>query len=166
MQAHSETPLLYQPLTTRKSIYPAWVIIKSSPLPTVVHRADIGNDICALLLSSQHALSIPSLLDNVAESLSWILETAPLPIAAACHNIVRILYLTSIPGSNVYLFDAHVKIVLAVVVDFLICAWDEALEKALIASHAYLQQHWEGRFTSVPFKSELLDIYEFLSQAC
>jgi hypothetical protein len=75
-----------------------------------------------LLLSSQHALSIPSLLDNVAESLSWILETAPLPIAAAYHNIVRILYLASIPGSNVYLFNACVKIVLAAVVDFLICA--------------------------------------------
>jgi hypothetical protein len=118
MQENSETPLLYQPLTTRRSIYPAWVIIKSSPLPTVVHRTDIGNDICALLLSSQRAVNIPSLLNNVAESLSWILETAPLPIVAAYHNIVRILYLASIPGSNVYLFDAHLKIVLAVVVDF------------------------------------------------
>jgi hypothetical protein len=163
MQENSETPLLYQPLTTRRSMYPAWVIIKSPPLPTVVRRADIGNDICALLLSSQHALSIPSLLNNVAESLSWILETAPLPIAAAYCNIVRILYLASIPGSNVYLFDAHLKIVLAAVVDFLSCTLDEK-EGVLIASDLYLQQRWEGRLTFVPFKEVLLDIYKFLSQ--
>jgi hypothetical protein len=163
MRENSEAPLLYQPLTTRRSIYPAWVIIKSSPLPTVVRRTDIGNDICALLLSSQRAVNIPSLLNNVAESLSWILETAPHPIAAAYHNIVKILYLASIPGSNVYLFDAHLKIVLGAVVDFLSCTLHEK-EGVLIASDLYLQQHWGGRLTIAPFKEVLLDIYKFLSQ--
>jgi hypothetical protein len=104
----SETPLLCQPLTSRRSLYPTWVIIKSSPLPTVV---DLGNDICALLLSSWHTIGFPSLLDNIAESLSWMIETAPLPFVAAYHNIVKMLYLACIPGSNVHLFDAHVKLV-------------------------------------------------------
>ena len=68
----ADTPILYQPLSTRRNRYLTWVIIKSSPLPTVVQRADLGNDICATLLSTRRAINIPNLLDNVAQSLSWI----------------------------------------------------------------------------------------------
>jgi hypothetical protein len=134
----------------------------SSPLPIVVRCADLGNDICALLLSSRRAIGIPSLLDNVAESLSWMLETAPFPIASAYSSIEKMHYLACIPGSTMHLLDVHVKIVLAAVVKILTCAWEEALQGALIALHAYLQVCWENRFTSVPFKGVLLDIHEYL----
>jgi hypothetical protein len=104
-------------------------------------------------------------LDNVAESLSWIFQTAPLPFAAAYCNILNMLYLACFPESTVHLLDAHQKIALAAVVDFLVS--DEAyatLEAAILASSAYLQQCWDGRFASVPFKEILLDIYDYLTQ--
>ena len=104
-------------------------------------------------------------MDNVAESLSWIFQTAPLPFAAAYCNILNMLYLACFPESTVHLLDAHQKIALAAVVDFLVS--DEAyatLEAAVLASSAYLQPRWDGRFASVPFKEELLDIYDYLTQ--
>jgi hypothetical protein len=75
------------------------------------------------------------------------------------------LYLACFPESTVHLLDAHQKIALAAVVDFLVS--DEAyatLEAAILASSAYLQQCWDGRFASVPFKEILLDIYDYLTQ--
>jgi hypothetical protein len=132
----ADTPILYQPLSTRRNRYPTWVIIKSSPLPVVVQRADLGNDICAMLLSTRQAINIPNLLDNVAESL------LPLPFSAAYHNVLNMLYSACFPESTVHLFDAHRKIALATVVDFLVS--DEAyamLEAVVLASSPYLQQH-------------------------
>jgi hypothetical protein len=76
------------PLTTRRNRYPTWGIIKSSPLPMVVCCVGLGNDICVSLLP----VGIPILLDDVVESLSWILDTAPLPFVAAYHNVVKMLY--------------------------------------------------------------------------
>ena len=76
------------------------------------------------------------------------------------------LYSAIFPESTVHLFDAHRKIALATVVDFLVS--DEAyamLEAVVLASSPYLQQQWEGRFASVPFKEVLLDIYDYLTQA-
>jgi hypothetical protein len=91
--------------------------------------------------------------------------TAPLPFAAAYHNVLKMLSLAGSPESTVHLFDAHLKIALATVVDFFVSDGTYAtLGAALMASSAYLQQHWEGRFSHNPFKEVLLDTYEFLTQ--
>jgi hypothetical protein len=84
---------------------------------------------------------------------------------AAYHNVIKMLSLACSPESTVHLFDAHLKIALAAVVDFLVSDGAYAtLEAVLIASSAYLQEHWAGRFSYVPFKEVLLDTYEFLTQ--
>ncbi len=85
--------------------------------------------------------------------------------ATAYYNVLNMLYLACIPESTVHLFNAHLKIGLAAVVDFLVFDGTYAmLDAALTAPSPYLQQRWEGRFASVPFKKVLLDIYDFLTQ--
>jgi hypothetical protein len=69
--------------------------------------------------------------DNVAESLTWLLETAPIPFAACYHNDLKVLCLACIPDSNIYLLDARLKIVLAAVVELVISGWNTRLARTL-----------------------------------
>jgi hypothetical protein len=77
---------------------------------------------------------------------------------------LKVLCLACIPDSNIYLFDAHLKIVLAAVVDFAISGCNTRLARVILEPQMYLLQCWQGRFAHVPFKELLLDIYEFLAQ--
>lgn len=99
------TPLLCQPPTTRRNTYAKWLIIKSSPLHKVVRRVNIGTDICASLLLTWHAIA-PTVWDNVAKSLSWLMEDAALPFSGCCRKVLKVLYFACIPDSDVHLFDA------------------------------------------------------------
>jgi hypothetical protein len=157
-------PLIYQPLTTRRYRYPTWIIIISPPIATVIERAYLGNEICSSLLSRHLAVGVPSILNNVAKSLSWILVDAPLPFPACYRNIVSVLHLACIPESDLHLNNAHVRIVLGAVVELLVTDQPASLERALIATKLYLEERWRGRFSFVPFKDILLDVYEFLYQ--
>jgi hypothetical protein len=158
------TPLLYQPLTTRRSRYPNWLIVRTKPLPTVIRRTSVGNDVCAVLLSTRRAISVPSVLENVAECLTWLLYDAPLPYSVCYHNIVQVLHLASHPDVNLHTFDSHQKIILVAVVELLIPGSNSRLEEALQASQHYVQQHWGARLPFVSFKEVLIDLHDFLIQ--
>jgi hypothetical protein len=138
----TNAPLLYQLITTKRSRYPTWLIIDSFPLPVVIRCIDLGNDICSSLLSTQCALVIPSLLNSVAESLSWLLETALIPFAAWYQNVLKVVCLACFPDSNIYLFDTHLEIVLAAVADFVISGWNTRLARVLLDSQMHLLQCW------------------------
>ena len=112
MEEGNAPPLVYSSFRTRQRSYPQWIIIHSSPLPTPVQRASIGNEFCSALLSSHHAVEVPPSMNNVADSLGWFLSEAPYPLNQLYHIVVKQLYLSCQSGSHINLSDFHNKTIL------------------------------------------------------
>jgi hypothetical protein len=65
------------------------VLLRSSPIPTVIKRSYVGNNLCQDLLGSSHAIAVPLLVNDIAESLPWLLWEAPFPLTT-CYALIAI----------------------------------------------------------------------------
>ena len=86
-QLQEQSPLLYSSLTTRRSSYPTWVLVVSSPFPHVIRRTDLGNEVAQLLFSSNRAFQVPPYVNDISTSMPWLLESAPIPLFY-CYKLV------------------------------------------------------------------------------
>jgi hypothetical protein len=107
-------PLIYTSLSTRRSSYPTWMLIKSSPTPHIVRRSDLGNEATELLFSMNRAVQVPPLVNDVAESLDWLAHSAPLPLAYCRRTIIVCLEEVCDFNSRSYIhpLNAHFSIMM------------------------------------------------------
>jgi hypothetical protein len=163
----SEAPLLYTHLTTRSSSYPKWILVKSRPLPIAIRRSDLGNDVCSVLLSSQRAVIVPPGVNNVADSLGWLLADAPFQVASCYRIVVQQLYFSCLPDNPfLHPFNTHLKIVLMAMMSFISIAESgqdtyymvmESLKKEIV-------HRWGHRLAFSQFNEVILESYNYLLQ--
>lgn len=156
----SDANLFYSSLSTRRATYPTWVLLTRSSIPTLIKRSDVGNEVCQVLLSSHSALPVPPLVNDIAESLSWLLTEGPNPFVH-CHAIIA-KCLLRVCRHQIHPAQAHFKITLAAM-SFLMkffapIVHDDAIE----ALRSYLQDRWGESISFVGFRYLLFDSYRFL----
>lgn len=163
--SQNEVPLLYRALTTRRSSYPTWILLCSSPLPIPVKRTHLGNDICSMLVSSQRAVIVPPSISNIADSLGWLLVNAPFPLATCYGTVVKQLYFACLPTSHhIHPFNAHEKILLIAISSFINSACEETYYTTIQSLKRYINSRWGHRIPFVPFNEAVLETYGFLKE--
>jgi hypothetical protein len=160
-------PLIYTSLSTHRSSYPTWVLIKSSPTPHIVRRSDLGNEATELLFSMNRAVQVPPLVNDVAESLDWLVHSVPLPLAYCRRTIIVCLeeVCDFNSRSHIHLLNAHFSIMMvamSTVLDnfFPASVTDEAKE----VTRDYMLMRWgNNRMHLVGFRNILLECYHFIN---
>jgi hypothetical protein len=158
-------PLIYRPLSTRHSSYPAWVMIKTSPTPSAIKASVLGNDIAQALLSCGRALQVPPMANDIAAVLPWLLERAPSPLKLAYHSVAVNLYLVCdfhsihhVPPNR-----AHLRISLVVTNVILYgCFHQQIYDVAKAFVTNYLSNRWGDRLTFAGMKFILLELYSLI----
>jgi hypothetical protein len=121
-QQNHQYPLIFGPLSTRRSSYPTWVMMYSHSLPYAIKLSDLHNNaVVQALLGSERVLPVPCIVDDIAESLRWLLEVEVFPLSPFYMLVVTQLLLVCDWQSPFYVhpYDAHYKIMLIVVKNFL-----------------------------------------------
>ena len=157
----SDAPPFYSSLSTRRSTYPTWVLLTSSSIPTLIKRSDVGNDICQVLLSSHCALPVPPLVDDIAETLSWLLTEAPFPFATAYASIARCLL--CVCQHQIHPVEAHFKITMIAMSNILLVFPPVLYDHAMEELRRYLQNRWGERISFAGFRNILFDSYDFIN---
>lgn len=163
----TQAPLLYTSLSTRRSSFPSWLLIISSPTPHVIKRSDLGNEVSELLINSNRALQVPPLVNDIAESMQWLLTQAPVPLSYCYRAVaVNLLFVCDFTGEyHIYPYDAHLKIAM-VCMNKLVYSFLHR-EVVVVANEAvtnYLTNRWGDRIHLVGFQRILLDAYNYLLQ--
>ncbi len=60
-----------------------WILLKHSAvgvMPVLICHVDIGNKLTQAPLASNHAVPVPPLVNDIAESLQWLLSEASIPL--------------------------------------------------------------------------------------
>jgi hypothetical protein len=152
-QLEDQAPLLYSSLTTRRSSYPTWVLVVSSPFPHVIEKL---NKVAHLLLSSNHAFDASPYVDDIAAAMPWLLESAPIPLSYCYKSIaINLCFVCDIHGDNhIPLSEAHLKI-LQVCFTVLLHCFIEAPYGNVLKHHigsGYLYFSIAGRTYGISFK--------------
>ncbi len=74
---HHPAPVIYSALTTRRSSYPKWVFLKSPSIPVLMKHINLSDNAYRTLLSLQHAVIVPPILNNVVDCLGLLLWHVP-----------------------------------------------------------------------------------------
>jgi hypothetical protein len=135
-------------------------------LPYALKLSDLhSNATVQALLGSDRVLPVPSIVDDIVDSLSWLLEAEVFPLSPFYRLVVTQLLLVCDWQSPVHIhpYDAHYKIILCVARNFLRryfarCIFHEAVE--LVTSH--LREFWGARITFGGFKNVLSEVVEMI----
>ena len=155
-------PLTYCPLSTRRSSYPSWVMLKGLSTPIVIKTSDLhSNEPVQVLLSSDQVFPVPSIVNDIAEVLSWMLDVNNFPLQfaylAVLFHLLHVCDWQSPLHTSPY--DAHFKISLVVAERILWKAFHPVIISEvmdLICLH--LIENWGARITFAGFQNILMDI--------
>ena len=123
-------PLFFGPLSTQRSSYPTWVMMYSHSLPYAIKLSDLQNNaVVQALLGSERVLPVPRIVDDIAESLRWLLEDEVFPLSPFYRLVVTQLLLVCDWQSpfHVHPYDAHYKIIWVVTKHFLQKYFDRSI---------------------------------------
>jgi hypothetical protein len=165
-QQNHHYPLIFGPLSTRRSSYPTWVMVYSHSLPYAIKLSDLHNNATVqALLGSDHVLPVPCIVDDIADSLSWLLEVEVFPLSLFYRLVVTQLLLVCDWQSpfHIHPYDAHYKIILFVARNFLQkyfapCIFHEAVDLVTI----HLRESWGARITFGGFQNILMEVLEMI----
>lgn len=162
------SPLILTSLSTRRRSYPKWILISSFPLPTPILCTSIGNDVCDLLLSCHRAIVVPPSMNNVADSLIWILNGAPFPFASCYHTVVKELYWWCQAGCSINpsASDAQKKIIVLAMcslIDSTKCD-EPTLVMVLDSVKREIENQRAERLPFISFDNAILTIFSYLRE--
>jgi hypothetical protein len=162
---HDDTPLLYSSMSTRRSSFPSWILIRSSPMPHIIRRSDLSNEATRLLISSGRALQVPPQVNDIAESLSWLMTSdAPVPLRSCFRGISVGLGLVCDFESSAHIhpLDAHLKIAAIAMNNMMaeFCPTFHSEANGIIM--LYMHSRWGNQLSFVGFKRLLLDCYLYV----
>ncbi len=108
----SSLPLLYRPLCTRRSSYPKYIILINGGSPIPVRHGVLGHEISSALVNSGRAKDVPPVVDDIAETLCWLLEArSPIPLQCIFNMISsHLLRVCDIRTHHIHPFKAHFKL--------------------------------------------------------
>ena len=156
--------MIYSALTTRRSTYPTWILIKGDPMLVAIKRVYLGNEISESLISSRRAVVVPPMVDDIAEALTWILWDAPQPIGCSYALIIINLYdICTFGSTSMHIREAHFRLTLMAMSCVLYSYFSHTQHaKAMILLTNHLNHQWGQRIHLVGFKNLLLDSYTLL----
>jgi len=148
-QQNHQYPLIFGPLSTWRSSYPTWVMMYSHSLPYAIKLSNLQNNaVVQALLGSEHILPVPRIVDDSAESLRWLLEDEVFPLSPFYKVVVTQLLLVCDWQSpfHVHPYDAHYKIILIVVKNFLRKYFARSIfREAVDLVTLHLRESWGGQ---------------------
>jgi hypothetical protein len=166
----NNTPLLYTSLSTRRCSYPNYIMLLNATTPIPIKRQILGNDVCLSLVTSGRAVPLPPLVDDIADTLSWLQEiNSPMHLRciynAVSFNLLRVCILDE---AHIHPLDAHYELAL-IATDILIQTHFPAeFDGNIIAwVSSHLDFCWgHHRLHLVPFSTIIRDIYAYLNEVC
>jgi hypothetical protein len=165
-QPNHQYPLIFGPLSTRRSSYPTWVMMYSHSLPYAIKLSDVQNNaVVQASLGSDRVLPVPRIVDDIAESLRWLLEDEVFPLSPFYKVVVTQLLLVCDWRSpfHVHPYDAHYKIISIVVKRFLQKYFDRSIfHEAINSVTLHLRESWGARITFGGFKNVLMEVLEMI----
>jgi hypothetical protein len=104
-KSHDDALLVYSSLSTHRSTYPTWVLVRSLTIPT-------ANNLCQDLFSCSHAIAVPPLVNDIAESLTWLLREVQCSLAISYDTIAINLQYVCECNNNGHTqpFESHFKL--------------------------------------------------------
>jgi hypothetical protein len=105
-----DLPLFCSSLSICDSHNPCWFMLKIGPLPVFIMWSDIGSKMFQILISSNHVVADPAIMNNIADSLTWLLSfEAPHLLQVSYHGIAQSFHLVCEFRSlaHIHPLDAH-----------------------------------------------------------
>jgi hypothetical protein len=165
-QQNHQYPLIFGPLSTRHSSYPTWVMMYSHSLPYAIKLSNLQNNaVVQALLGSERVLPVPHIVDDIAESLRWLLEDEVFPLSSFYKVMVTQLLLVCDWKSpfHVHPYDAHYKIISIVAKRFLQKYFDHSIfHEVIYLVTLHLRESWGARITFGGFKNVLMEVLEMI----
>lgn len=165
MMSESDKALLYSSLTTRRSSYPTWILIKAKPFPAVIKRLYLGNQLTQVLLASDRAVAIPPVVDDIADSLTWLLRDAPSPLKS-CYVCVlanlRWVCCDRNDKRHIPPHEAHARIAVIAMSRVVRETIPSMYFEALNYVRNFMVHTWGDRISFAGFQAILMDCYQFL----
>jgi hypothetical protein len=146
--------------------YCTWVLIKSSPLPVFIRRSHLGDEVFLLLLASNRALSVPPLLNEIVESLTWLLMEAPLSLRVCYHSVSKALQLVCDCRDSAHIDprEAHEKITMIVMSNVMSAFSPRFYPSAHDLLKSYIRSRWGEGISFVGFRTLLIECYNFIKK--
>jgi len=134
------------------------VVIKSTPLPVFVRRSHFCNEVFSLLIALNHALSVPPLVNDIAEALTWLLVEAPFPLRVCYRGVSMALLLVCDcrDRAHIHPLDAHEKIAMIAMSNVMDAFSPRFYLNAHDVVKSYIRSRWGEGISFVGFKHLLL----------
>jgi len=165
-QPNPQHPLIFGQLSTRRSSYTTWVMMYSHSLPYAIKLSDLQNDaVVQALLGLDRVLPVPRIVDDIAESLRWLLEDETFPLSPFYKVVVTQLLLVCDWQSIFHVdpYDAHYTIISIVAQRFLEKYFDRSIyREAINLVTLHLRESWGARITFGGFKNVLMEVLEMI----
>lgn len=165
-QSGDPVPFYFSSLSTRRSRYPIWLVIRSTPAPQVMKRSELGNEVTEILIHSNRALPVPPLVNDIASALSWLVDTAPTPLLLCCYRLIarNLLFVCDVNcNHHIHPVVAHQIIALLCMASILFdCYPREIYAAAYEAVRAFITMRWGDRIQFAGFRNILSEGYMFV----
>jgi hypothetical protein len=134
-------------------------------MPTIIKRCDLGNEFCQMLLDMNGAVAIPPHVNDIADTLPWLLQDAPIPLLLTYRVVaVNLGYVCDWSGSiHIHPYDAHFKIASNAMSKVLNQFFSPVIyNDAMNLLRSYFADRWGDGISFAGFKVILLESYQLI----
>jgi hypothetical protein len=111
------------------------------------------------LLLSRHAVSLPPMVNDIADVLYWLQEIdSPVPLRCTYNVMERNLLRVCInDDEHIHRYEAHSQLAIFATLILFRTYFGQDDITSLALARAYLEAHWGKQMSLNPFKNVLLD---------
>jgi hypothetical protein len=148
-------PLLYRSLSTRRASYPKYIMLKNGDTPIPIKQHYLGNDNCSTLVLSGHAVTLPPMVDDIADALYWLQGIFSPPLLRCTHSVIAkiLMRVCIVDEEHIHPFEAHFQLGMIAIHVLFNTHWNELPRSAI---RSYIELRWGQEISSVGFKRVLL----------
>ena len=152
---NANIPLIYRSLSTRRASYPKYIMLMNGDTPIPIKRRHLGNENCNALVLSGHAVTLPPIVDDIADALYWLQGIFSPPLLRCTHNLIskNLLRVCIVDEEHIHPLEAHFILATIAVHVLFNTHWNELPVSAI---RDYVDLRWGREISSAKFKSVLL----------
>jgi len=130
-------------------------MLKNGDTPIPIKRHYLGNDNCNALVLSGHAVTLPPMVDDIADALYWLHGIFSPPLLRCTHSVIakNLLRVCIVDEEHIHPFEAHLKLGMIAIHVLFNTHWNEL---PVLAIRSYVELRWGQEISSVGFKRALL----------
>jgi hypothetical protein len=130
-------------------------MLKNGDTPIPIKRHYLGNDNCNALVLSGHAVTLPPMVDDIADALYWLHGIFSPPLLRCTHSVIakNLLRVCIVDEEHIHPFEAHLKLGMIAIHVLFNTHWNEL---PISAIRSYIELRWGQEISSVGFKRVLL----------